>query len=264
VVARRDPDAVMVVMPADHVIEPAQEFRRAVHAAAQLAEENPSALVTIGIVPNYAATGYGYIHRAAEQAGRQGVRVFRVKQFREKPPAEVAQQYVSSGEYFWNSGIFIWKAATILKELDRHRPKLHAAVQRIAGAWGTHDRSNVLTAEYAAIERISIDYAVMQEAKEVLVIEAPFRWDDVGSWQALERMHPQDADGNTLLANHCGTQTRNCIIASDPGHLIATSGVENLLIIQDGNVTMVADRRDEAAVKQLVELLKKKGLEEHL
>jgi mannose-1-phosphate guanylyltransferase len=104
----------------------------------------------------------------------------------------------------------------------------------------------------------------MEHATEVLVVKAPFRWDDVGSWLALERMHPQDADGNTVLASHCGLKTRGCVIAADPGHLIATVGVDNLLIIQDGDVTLVADRRDEGTVKQLVELLKKKGLEKYL
>ncbi|OAI46291.1 mannose-1-phosphate guanylyltransferase [Planctomycetaceae bacterium SCGC AG-212-F19] len=260
----RDPEAVMVVMPADHVIEPAQEFGRAVHAAGTLAEENPSALVTIGIVPTHAATGYGYIHRGAEHQSRQGVRAFRVRQFREKPPVEQAQQYLASGEYFWNSGIFIWKTGTILRALEQLRPQLHAAIQRIAAAWDSPARDRVLEAEYLALERISIDYAVMQDAKEVLVVEAPFRWDDVGSWLALERMHPQDADGNTVLGSHCGERTKSCIIAGERGHLIATVGIDNLLIVQDGNVTLVADRRDEAAVKQLVELLKKKGLEEYL
>ena len=131
-------------------------------------------------------------------------------------------------------------------------------------AWPTPEREAVLRREYEALERISIDYAVMEHAQEVLVVQAPYRWDDVGSWLALERMHPQDADGNTVLASHCGLNTKDCVIAADAGHLIATVGVDNLLIIQDGNATLVADRRDEATVKQLVELLKKKGLENYL
>lgn len=263
-IARRDPDAVLVAMPADHVIEPAQEFRRAVHAAEQLAEDQPTALITFGIVPTYPATGYGYIHRSAALTERQGTAVYRVQAFREKPDVELAETFVASGEFFWNSGIFVWKAATILAALDEFQPKLYAAVDRIAAAWPTPDRIAVLTREYQALDKLSIDYAVMEHAREVLVIQAPFRWDDVGSWLALERLHPQDADGNTLLAQHIGLRTRNCVIAGDAGHLIATVGVDNLLIIQDGNVTLVADRRDEGTVKQLVELLKKKGLEAYL
>jgi mannose-1-phosphate guanylyltransferase len=263
-IARQDPGAVMLVMPADHVIEPVQEFRRAAHAAEQMAEEHPSALVTFGIPPNYPSTGYGYIHRGAEVAVRQGIAVYHVRGFREKPTADLAERFVASGEYYWNSGIFVWKAATILAALRERQPGIHAAVERIAVAWPTPQRSEVLGHEYEKLERISIDFAVMEHAKEVLVVQAPYRWDDVGSWLAVERMHPQDADGNTVLGGHCGLKTRGCVIVADAGHLIATVGVRDLLIVQDGNATLVADRKDEGTVKQLVELLKKKGLEEYL
>jgi mannose-1-phosphate guanylyltransferase len=263
-IARQDPSATMLVMPADHVIEPIQEFRRAAHVAAQMADEHPSALITFGIPPSYPATGYGYIHRGPAVTQRQGIEVYRVQAFREKPTRDSAERYLASGEYFWNSGIFVWKAATVLNALAERQPKLHAATLRIAETWDTPERERTLRKEYEGLERISIDYAVMEHAKEVLVVQAPFRWDDVGSWLALERMHPQDADGNTVLALHCGLKTKACVIAADTGHLVATVGVENLLIVQDGNATLVADRHDEAAIKQLVELLKTKGLESYL
>jgi mannose-1-phosphate guanylyltransferase len=263
-IARRDPDATMLVMPADHIIEPVQEFRRAVHVAEQMAQEHPRALITFGISPTYPATGYGYIHRGPEVAHRQDISVFRVEAFREKPSHEVAERFIVSGEYFWNSGIFVWKAATILQELNERRPPLHAAVLRIAAAWDTTQREAVLREEYEKLERISIDFAVLEHAKERLVVQAPYRWDDVGSWLALERMHPQDADNNTVLATHCGLQTKGCVIVADEGHLIGTVGVNNLLIVQDGDATLVADRREEGTIKQLVELLKKKGLEKYL
>jgi mannose-1-phosphate guanylyltransferase len=263
-IARQDSSAVMLVMPADHVIEPVQEFLRAAHVAEAMAEEHPTALVTFGIPPTYPATGYGYIHRGTEVARRQGIGVYRVQAFREKPSPDVAERFVASGEYFWNSGIFVWKAATILDALRERQPKLYAAVQRVAEAWATPEREAVLRREYEALERISIDYAVMEHAKDVLVVQAPYRWDDVGSWLALERMHPQDAEHNTVLGTHCGLQTKGCVIVAEAGHLIATVGVENLLIIQDGDATLVADRRNESTVKQLVELLNKKGLEKYL
>jgi mannose-1-phosphate guanylyltransferase len=262
-IARRDPDAVMLVMPADHVIEPVQEFRRAVHAAEQTAEEHLSALITFGIPPTYPATGYGYIHRGRETAQRQGLGVYRVQQFREKPKYEDAERYLVSGEYYWNSGIFVWKAAAILAELRDRQPRLSAAVERIADAWPTPEREAVLRQEYATLDRISIDYAVMEKAREVLVLQAPYRWDDVGSWLALERMHPQDAAGNTVLASHCGLHTEGCVIVADPGHLIATVGVKNLLIVQEGDATLIADRGEESTVKQLVDLLKTRGLENY-
>lgn len=263
-IARRDPDAVMLVMPADHVIEPVQEFRRAMHVAVQLAEQNPTAIVTFGIPPNFPSTGYGYIHRGPEFARRQGIGVYRVREFKEKPVHDVAERFVASGEYYWNSGIFVWKASTILDALRERQPKLYAAVQRIADAWPTAERAAVLRREYEGLDRISIDHAVMEHAREVLVVQAPYRWDDVGSWLALERMHPQDADGNTVLATHCGIKTSGCVIAADPGHMVATVGVRDLLIIQDGNATLVADRRDEGTVKQIVEMLKQRGQEKYL
>jgi mannose-1-phosphate guanylyltransferase len=263
-IARQDAAATMLVMPADHVIEPAQEFRRAAHVAAQFADENPQALVTFGIPPTYPATGYGYIHRGAAFTDRQGVTAYRVKQFREKPNAEQAEQMLATGEYFWNAGIFVWKAATILQALKDNQPQLHAAVERIADAWPTPQRDAVFQKEYDALQRISIDYAVMEHAKEVLVVQAPFKWDDVGSWLALERMNPQDADGNTVQGLHCGVNTTHCVIAADQGRLIATVGVSNLLIIQDGDAVLVADKREEGNIKQIVELLKKKGLEKYL
>ena len=263
-IARDDPEAIMLTTPADHVIEPVQEFRRAVLAAVQTAEEHPSALVTFGIPPTFPSTGYGYIHRGPEVARRNGVAACRVRGFREKPDAELAERFLVSGEYYWNSGIFVWKVATVLAQLREQRPALYSAVQRIADAWGGPNRAAVLRSEYEAMEKVSIDYAVMEHAPEVLVVQAPYRWDDVGSWLALERMNPQDADGNTVLANHAGLNTKDCVIVGDPGRLIGTIGVDNLLIIQDGDATLIADRREESAVKKLVDLLQKKGLEKYL
>jgi mannose-1-phosphate guanylyltransferase len=267
-IAREDPSATILVMPADHVIEPAQEFRRAAHVAEQMAAEHANALITFGISPTYPAVGYGYIHRAGELASRQGVSVYRVRGFKEKPHETLAEEYVASGEYFWNAGIFVWRAATILDALRQLKPAMHAAVERIADAWRTPRRDEVLRREFDPIERTSIDFAVMEHAaeagKEVLAVQATYRWDDVGSWSALERMNPQDADGNTVLGTHAGLHTRDCLIVGEEGRLIATIGVDNLLIVQDGNATLVADKREEAAVKQLVDLLKKKGLETHL
>jgi mannose-1-phosphate guanylyltransferase len=263
-VAREDPDAVLLVTPADHVIEPIQQFRAAVHVAAQLAEENPKALITFGIPPTFPSTGYGYIHRGEQAALRQGISVYHVRGFREKPVADVAERFVASGEYFWNSGIFVWKATAVLAEIRLQKPALYDAMQRIAAARGTPRWADVLREEYARVEKVSIDFAVMEHAREVLAVQAPYKWDDVGSWLALERMNPQDSDSNTVLATHCGIDTKNCVIVGDTERIIATIGVRNLLIIQDGDATLVADQREEGTVKQLVELLKKKGLEKYL
>jgi mannose-1-phosphate guanylyltransferase len=263
-IADADPDATMAVMPADHVIEPAREFQRAVHAAEQLTNDHPDALLTFGIPPTFPSTGYGYIHRGEPIGQRQGVPAFRVKAFKEKPDADTAERFLLSGEYDWNSGIFVWKAATILAELRRQRPALYAAIERIAEAWPTPNRDEVFRREYEGLEKISIDFAVMEGAAKVLAIRAPYQWDDVGSWLALERRNPQDADGNTVQGLHVGVDTKNCVIVSDPDHLVATLGVRDLLVIQDGNATLVADRKDESNVKLIVERMKKGGLGKYL
>jgi mannose-1-phosphate guanylyltransferase len=263
-VARADPEAVMLVTPADHVIEPAREFARAVHVAEAMAVENPGALVTFGITPAFPATGYGYIHRAALLAQRQGVNVFRVAGFQEKPPPALAEQFFQSGEYFWNSGIFVWRAATVLEALRRHRPALYDGLERVANAWDTPRRQEVLRETYPKLEKVSIDYAVMEHHPEVLVVQAPYRWDDVGSWLALERMQPQDGQGNTVAATHHGIRTHGCVVVGEPGRLITTVGVRDLLIIQDGDCTLVAHRSEEGNVKQLVEELRQKKQEKYL
>jgi mannose-1-phosphate guanylyltransferase len=263
-IAREDPDAVMLVTPADHVIAPEREFARAVGVAAQMAQEHPSSIVTFGIAPTFAATGYGYIHRGPQAAQRQGVSVFRVAGFKEKPKQAQAEEFFRSGEYFWNSGIFVWKAATVLAAVRQQRPALHDAVQRIADAWPTPRRQEVLRREYPTLDKVSIDYAVMEHAKDVLVVQAPYRWDDVGSWLALERMQAQDADRNTVQGTHCGIDTHHCVIVGEQGKLIATIGVSDLLIVQDGDCLLVAHRKDEGTVKQLVEEMRKRGLERFL
>jgi mannose-1-phosphate guanylyltransferase len=263
-IALADPEAVMLVMPADHVIEPVPLFRQALHVGEQMALEHPGALVTFGIPPTFPATGYGYIERGPELVRRQGLGVYRVQRFIEKPSADRAEQLVAAGGYYWNSGLFMWRVATILEALRQHQPALAGAAERIAASWATPARSAVLEREYAALARLSIDYAIMEKAGEVLVVHAPFAWDDVGSWLALERMQPQDAQHNTIQAEHEGIATERCIIVGEPGRLIATAGVKDLVIVQDGNATLVAQRGDESALKKLVEQMQAKKRDSYL
>lgn len=255
-----DPQAVMLVSTADHVIEPLALFQKVASAAAELAQENPEALITFGIPPTYAATGFGYIERGDKVAGRSGIDAYRIAAFKEKPDALTAKNYLSSGNYYWNSGMFVWRTSAILSELARLQPALHDTVQRIATAWPTPQRTEVFRQEFEPLKRISIDYAVMEHCKQGLVLPAPFTWDDVGSWPALERHFPQDEHHNTIHgAEHIKLSTQNCIIMGDgsPQQVIATVGVENLLIVREGNTTLIARRDDEAGIKKLVEYLNK-------
>jgi len=257
-ITKADPDAVMVVTPADHIIEPLSLFQKVVSVAVELAIEHPDALVTFGIPPTYAATGFGYIERGDKIAGRSGIEAYSIGAFKEKPDVLTAEQYVASGNFYWNSGIFVWRAKTILAELARLHPALHGTIQHIATAWTYPELIEVFRREYEPLKRISIDYAVMEKCKQGIVLPAPFGWDDVGSWQALERHFPQDESNNTVHGvEHIKLATQKCIIMGDgtPDQVIATVGVDNLLIVREGNATLIARRDDEAGIKKLVEYL---------
>lgn len=266
-IAATDPNATIVVTPADHVIEPEREYHRALHAAEQFANDHPECLFTFGIRPTFPSEGYGYIHRGEKTGERTGVPMYKVNEFKEKPSAEVAAKFVESGDYDWNSGIFVWKAKTILAQLEANRPDIHAACRHIADAWNTPDRADAFFQQYEAINGTSIDYAVMQEAGRaglVRVLRAPYTWDDVGSWLALERHNPQDAAGNTVQGEGALLiETNGCVVSADAGHTIATIGVSDLVIIQAGKAVLVARKQDEGRVKEIVERLKR-SVSEHL
>lgn len=259
-IAARDPDAVMAVMPSDHMIGTDEQFCGAISAAEKLVEADPSRIVTFGIKPTYPAESFGYIQRGSSIPDAEpGVAAFQVQQFREKPDQETAAQYLESGEFYWNSGIFLWKAKTILDALASRQPAMFAHIQTIADAIGDPDYETVLEREFHAIEGTSIDYAVMESYPNVAVIEAPFSWDDVGSWQSLSRLQEADAQGNTVIGDHVGIDTQGSIIFGDPDHTIVTIGVEDLIVVQTKDATLVAPKSAEERVREAVKRLEETG-----
>jgi mannose-1-phosphate guanylyltransferase len=259
-VARHDPAATMAVMPSDHVIKPAERFRAAILQAAAVVDESPARLVTFGIKPTYPAEGFGYIQQGEPLPHPQGgASVHRVARFREKPPASVAKEYLEAGNYLWNAGIFVWKAATILEALARHQPECLKHLETIAAAWDTAEREAVFAREFAAIKGISIDYAVLEHAQDVAVIEAPFSWDDLGGWSAVARQRGSDAEGNTIVGKHLGIDTFGTIVHGEGDHLIVTMGLEDMLVVHTPDATLVADRAHEEAVRRVVAELEKRG-----
>lgn len=266
-IARHDPEATMVVMPSDHVIEPAASFQQAIQWAAELVERHPGRLVTFGIKPTYPAEVFGYIERG-EILGHLNssprVKAYVVRQFREKPQAEVARQYLESGNFYWNAGIFVWKAKTILQLLAQHEPQMARRLATIAEHAGGADFERVLEQEFAAIDGKSIDFAVMEKAPEVAVIEAPFTWDDLGGWGALPRLLGRDADGNTIDGPAVLVGARDCVVRSEPGHLVAALGVEGLIIVHTPQATLVARQEDEEKIRQIVQRLEQTGQSEFL
>lgn len=269
---RDDPQAIMAVLPADHVIEPAESFRGALQLAAELAgaAEAEGRIVTFGIKPTYPAESFGYIRRgeafpaATSLAHRPQPPVYRVRQFKEKPSAEVAAEYLASGDYYWNAGIFVWRASTILAALRERQPQMMEHLESIAKAVGTPRFQEAFGREFAEIKSISIDYAVMEHASDVLVVEAPFSWDDVGNWRSLARLRGTDPQGNTIAARHLGVETRDTIIRGQGGHLIVTLGVRDLIIVQTPDATLVADKAHEESVRQIVKRIEEQGWEEYL
>ena len=218
------PTRVMLVMPADHVIEPVQEFRRAVHVAEQMVAGTSRSPSSPSASADFPATGYGYIHRGAEIAQRQGVSVYRVAAVpreagRSTWPSNSSRPASISGTAASSSGRRRRSSTTC----EQNQPKLAAAVERIAAAWDTPRRDECWRRNTPASRRSASTTPSWRRRREVLVVQAPFRWDDVGSWLALERMHPQDADGNTVLAKHLGIDTHNCVIVGDADKLIATA-----------------------------------------
>lgn len=264
-----DPDATMLVMPADHVIQQADEFRRAISFGHELLQEDPQRIITFGIRPTYPAEIFGYIERAdklasnVEPAGRT-IATYRVRQFREKPSADVAQQYLAAGNFYWNSGIFLWQAQTILNALKEFEPEIYQHIARIAQSVGEPDFADVLACEFAAIQGKSIDYAVMERYDNVVVMEAPFDWDDVGSWQSLARLHGQDEAGNTCIGSTLSIRTENTIICSSEDHLVATVGLDNVIVVHTDDATLVMRRDDEEAVRQVVQSLQQNKRTEFL
>ena len=178
-----DPHATMIVMPADHVIEPPEAFRATVSAAVSVLDDDPGALITFGIKPTHPETGYGYIERGPLLESRGGIPVHRVIQFREKPDKATAEEFLAAGNFLWNSGIFVWRARTILDELKKHRPNLASALEPIFASLGTRTQAETLARLFPSLERVPIDKAVMEHAPNVRVLEVPYVWNDVGDWR---------------------------------------------------------------------------------
>ena len=255
-VHKRDPDAVILCMPGDNLVKQAGKFRQVVRTAERVAQKGK--LVTFGIRPAAPETRFGYIQRGRRIPGIKGPKAFQVRRFAEKPNLATAKRMLRSGQYYWNSGNFVWRADVILAELAKHAPALYAAVERIRPALGTSREAAVIRREYKKLNKISIDYAVMEKAGDVAVVEADFDWDDVGSWTALQRHYSQDKTGNTIIGKALTLDTSDCIVFTDHGHLVGTVGLKDLIIVHTHNATLVCPRDRANDVKGLVQELERR------
>jgi mannose-1-phosphate guanylyltransferase len=261
IIAKSDPQGTMLVLPADHVISPVERFQDAVRRATKLVQDDPSLIVTFGVPPTYPAESYGYIERGEALAKDN---VFKVRIFREKPNAVTAKQYLASGNFYWNSGIFVWNAKTIWDALREFEPEMVEQLDKIVAAYGSAEFSRVFRERFEKIRGKSIDYAVMERYPNVAVIEVSFDWDDVGSWQSLTRLRGTDDQGNTVIGRHLGVNSKGCIVRTNDEHLVVTLGMEDCIVVHTPDATLVARKQDEESVRKVVELLKEKDWTEFL
>lgn len=254
-VRHRNPKAVFALLPADHVIHDAEKFQACLRSGFEVARSQ-KVLVTIGITPTHAATGYGYIHRGTEWAGHEGRGIYDVKRFVEKPSIERAREYVHSGEYFWNAGMFVWSVESITEAFQLHHPALLEGVNSISqGLRDGRELSELLGATYPTLEKISIDFAMMEKAKNVVTIQSTFDWDDVGEWPAIERHGAKDGEGNLLSGLGVVQQASNNIVYNDGKRITALLGVDDLIVVHTEDATLVCHRSKAQEIKGIVKAL---------
>lgn len=259
VAKRVDPSATLALLPADHVVHDGAGFRKTLEAAF-LAAEAEAMILTIGIVPTLPETGYGYVHRGAAWRSFGDTQAYAVQRFVEKPNLETAKAYVASGEYLWNGGMFVWTVRTLSDALTQHAPDIagrFAAIEAELAAGGAFEA--VLGKRYPELPKISIDYAVMEKARNVATIPAGFDWDDVGAWPAVARHLPKDAAGNARVGTTVLEGVKDSIVVSTKDHVTAVLGLENVIVVHTPDATLVlpADRAQE--IKKL--LAQVQGLE---
>lgn len=257
--AKKYDDAVMFVFPSDHLIKFNKMFIRTLHDAYEVAEKGDN-LVTIGIVPDYPETGYGYIKFDSHITEGQA---YKVDRFVEKPSLEVAKEYLATEEYLWNSGMFIWKVSSILKNIQRYMPDTYKALKRIQETIGTEQESNVLENEFHGIQSQSIDYGIMEKAEDIYILLGTFGWDDVGSWLAVERIKKTNEFGNVVNGNIITVNSHNCIIQGEK-KLIAAVGLEDMIVVDTEDATLICSKDHAGDIKKVLENLKICNREEYI
>jgi mannose-1-phosphate guanylyltransferase len=255
-------DGIMAVLPSDHYFTDTEGFRDILRKTCFAAEETGK-LVTIGIKPSFPATGYGYINFNKQVKVELPEDTYEVNEFVEKPVFEKAKKYVESGDYLWNSGMFVWKVSVILENFQRFLPRLYGRMMEIYDYIGTDREEEYISKVYPTLQSISIDYGILERSDDVLVVPGDFGWNDVGSWDALGAIFPPDENGNIVKANHVGIETKNSIIYAN-GRLIATIGIDGLIIADTDDAVLICPKNRAQEVKDMVELLKEKNMNNYI
>lgn len=254
-IARRDPAAIVGSFAADHEVSDLPRFDAALRVAIAAAEDGW--LVTIGLTPTRPETGYGYIERSEDVvAGTPDGSAYRATRFVEKPDAATAAEYVASGRFLWNASMFVWQAQTLLDEVARLQPDLYAGVSRIAQVWGTPEQERVAADVWSGLAESTIDQGVLEHARRIAVVPAQFGWSDVGDWNSLGELIERDDFGNSVRGDVVQSQTRNSVVWSETGRLVALVGLENIAVVDTADALLVVNRGDAQEVRTIVEQLK--------
>ena len=257
IISRKYNDAVMMVLPSDHLIKFEEMYADTMALAAEVALEGEN-LVTVGITPTYPETGYGYINFARDEHEHSHRGVYSVNKFVEKPDIDTAKAYLESGHYLWNSGMFVWKLSTILNKFKEFLPDTYDVIIKIGQAFGTPEYEQVLKSCFEQFKSVSIDYGVMEQANPIFTIPGSFGWDDVGSWLALERINHTNEDGNMVKGDAITIGTKNSIIVG-ADRLIAAVGLEDIVVVDTGDTILICAKDSTQDVKKVIEELKIRG-----
>ncbi len=259
---RQDPDAVMAVLTADHLINKPEVLRQTLVAGAELAQHGE--LITLGIQPHYPETGYGYIEMAEALGKYNGLEARRVRRFREKPDQTTAEAFLAAGNFVWNSGMFIWRADVIMEQFRQFMPELYQALIRLQPALGGPQETAAFETHWMPLTgNITIDYGVMEKAERVAVFPVDIGWHDIGSWAALLDVLPKDASGNVIQARHLDYESNN-ILAFSKNRLIATIGLQDMIVVDTDDVVLVMPANRAQDVKKIIQALKQNGMDHYL
>lgn len=252
----QNPHAVMVVLPADHVIHQTASFTRTLEDVISYAVSE-DALFTIGIEPHFPSTGYGYIHCGERQKSQSETEFFTVKSFKEKPMHEIAERYLKSGEYLWNSGMFVWRSEVFVRDLQRYLPDIYNAYHRFVNAFSSRNAEEIqkcIGECYPSMQNISIDYGIMEKAGNVVCAKSTFDWDDVGAWDSVAKHFPNDERGNVLKGNCIAHEIDNCLMVSDK-KILAGVGIKDLIVVVTDDAVLVCNKNNAQDVKKIVQIL---------
>jgi mannose-1-phosphate guanylyltransferase len=251
-------DAAFALLPADHVIEDGAGFRSVLESSFEAAEKNDF-LVTIGIKPTFPSTGYGYLCQGAKVEQAAGRSVARVERFVEKPDLATAEKYLSEGGYFWNAGMFVWRPGVILSAIAQHVPVLSSGLDQLRVDWNANGSLvGAMEKVYPELEKISVDFAVMEKAEGVVMLESDFDWDDVGEWPAIARHYPVDEKGNVFKGDGLAVDSDGNLAFAEDGHCVTLLGVKDLIVVQSGDATMVCHKDRAQEVKALAQQVAEK------